>query len=394
MNLFINQDNTWVLWTFVVCWAGISIILEQKYKWAQKITGALIALLGAMILSNLKLIPTESHVYDSVTNYLVPIAIPLLLFKADAKKILQESGRMFKAFHISVIGVISGVFVATFLFSAIIPNINKIAGIITGSYIGGGVNFTAMTAAFNVPKTLTSATIVADNLTMVIYFFFCMFIPNISFFKNKFGLSNNAMEVSNDKQYWAKKEISLKDIATVMGVSMCVACTSDILGKYLANIIPTTTPFLSVVNSVLSNKYLLITMIMMFIATIFSKQFKNINGAEEIGTFLIYIFFVTLGTPATISDILRNGVGVLGFCLVVVLFNMIITLTLGKLFKFKLDELLLASNACIGGPTTAVAMAISKGWTHMVTPTMFVGMWGYILGNYAGIIIGNILSNI
>ena len=32
---------------------------------------------------------------------------------------------------------------------------------------------------------------------------------------------------------------------------------------------------------------------------------------------------------------------------------------IGKMFKFKLDKLLLASNVCIGEPTTAIAMSIA-----------------------------------
>ena len=51
----------------------------------------------------------------------------------------------------------------------------------------------------------------------------------------------------------------------------------------------------------------------------------------------------------------------------------------------------MASNANIGGPTTAAAMAIAKGWNHMVVPAMLVGSLGYILGNYFGIFIGNLL---
>ena len=65
MNSFISSDNTWMLWTFLVVWSAISIVLEQKYKWASKVTGAIIALLGAIIFANLKIIPTESSVYDS-----------------------------------------------------------------------------------------------------------------------------------------------------------------------------------------------------------------------------------------------------------------------------------------------------------------------------------------
>ncbi len=51
---------------------------------------AIIALAGALILSNLKIIPTESPVYDAVWAYLVPLAIPLLLFQVNMKELFQE----------------------------------------------------------------------------------------------------------------------------------------------------------------------------------------------------------------------------------------------------------------------------------------------------------------
>ena len=110
--------------------------------------------------------------------------------------------------------------------------------------------------------------------------------------------------------------------------------------------------------------------------------------------FLIYIFFVTLGVPASISEIIKNGAFILIFCILAVVIHLAVTLGVGKLFKFKLDELLLASNACIGGPTTAVAMAIAKGWNSLIIPTMLSGIWGYILGNYAGILVGNVIMSI
>ena len=92
------------------------------------------------------------------------------------------------------------------------------------------------------------------------------------------------------------------------------------------------------------------------------------------------------------SWVIKNGAFILIFCILAVSIHLVVTLLVGKMFKFKLDELLLASNACIGGPTTAVAMAIAKGWNSLIVPTMIAGVWGYVLGNYAGIIVGHILQ--
>ena len=81
-------------------------LLEQKYQWASTISGAIIALVGAMLLSNFKIIPTESPVYDTVWDYAVPISIPLLLFSSNILKIWKESRRLLYIFLIASVGTI------------------------------------------------------------------------------------------------------------------------------------------------------------------------------------------------------------------------------------------------------------------------------------------------
>ena len=395
MKSFIAPDNTWALWTFIIVWASISIVLEQKYKWASKVTGAIIALVGAMFFANIGFIPTSSAVYDSVWGYVVPVAIPLLLFKADIKKIKNKSGRMFGAFHVSALGTVCGTFIAAFILSAVIPYVAEIAGMMTGSYIGGGVNFVAMTSAFSTPENITNATIVADNLVMAVYFFVSMAIPSILFFRKNWGMATEGEKAeSGSASYWTKKEISLKAIAISLAVAFSGACASSVLSEFISSVTPETNAILKFIRAIFGNMYLIMTTLMLVIATVFSKQLEDINGAEEIGTFLIYLFFVVIGVPASISEIIKNGAFILVFCVLAVAIHLLVTLLLGKVFKFKLDELLLASNACIGGPTTAVAMAIAKGWNSLIIPTMLAGVWGYILGNYAGILVGTILQSI
>ena len=129
----------------------------------------------------------------------------------------------------------------------------------------------------------------------------------------------------------------------------------------------------------------------MILATLFSKQIGNIKGSNEIGTFLIYLFFFVIGVPASIIMIITNSPLLLVFAAIIVIINMIVSLTFGKIFGFTLEEIIIASNANIGGPTTAAAMAVSKGWTKLVGPAMLVGTLGYVLGTYAGLLVGSIL---
>ncbi|WP_432665716.1 DUF819 family protein [Wukongibacter baidiensis] len=398
-NSFISPDNTWLLWAFLTGWAAISIFLEQKYQWAAKVSGAIIALVGALVLSNLKIIPTDAPAYDQVWGYVVPLAIPLLLFKCDIKKIWRESGRILIIFLISSVGTMLGATLGYISLSKYIPDLTKVAAMMSGSYIGGGVNFAAMAGSFEVPGELVSAAVVADNLLMALYFFVLIAIPSIGFFRKHFshphvdevervGTNDNKTLAAN---YWGRKEISLKDIAFAISTAFAIVAVSAEIAKWFGLIIPTTNPVLNVLNSLLSNKYLLITTLTMLGATLFPNYFSNIKGSQEIGTFLIYIFFVVIGVPASISLILQRSPLLLLFCAVMVGMNMLVTFGMGKLLKFNLEEIILASNANIGGPTTAAAMAISKGWIELIGPIMVVGTLGYIIGNYFGIIIGNIL---
>jgi uncharacterized membrane protein len=398
-NTLISPENTWVLWAFLTGWAAFSIYLEQTYKWAAKVSGAIIALVGALIFSNLKIIPIDAPAYDTVWGYVVPLAIPLLLFKCNIKKIWRESGRILIIFLISSIGTMLGATVGFIALKDHVPELTKVAAMMSGSYIGGGVNFAAMAGSFEVPGELVSAAVVADNLLMAVYFFVLIAIPTITFFRNKFTHPHvdkvEASTEDNDKtlaaNYWGRKEISLKDLAFAISTGIVIVAISSELAKVLGSIIPTSNEFLNVINALLSNKYLLITTFTMLGATYFPNYFSNIRGSQEIGTFLIYIFFVVIGVPASITLILQKSPLLLVFCAIMVGMNMLVSFGVGKLLKFDLEEIILASNANIGGPTTAAAMAISKGWVDLVAPIMVVGTLGYIIGNYFGILMGNIL---
>ena len=399
MNSLISADNTWVLWAFICGWAAISIVLEQRYAWAAKVSGAIVALIGALILSNLKIIPTESPVYDNVWTYVVPLAITLLLYQCNISKIWKDSGRLLIIFLLSSIGTMAGAVIGFNLLVSKIPHLAEISGMMTGSDIGGGVNFAAMSAAFSVPGDLVSATIVSDNLLMALYFFVLIGIPAVPFFRKHFSHPHvDEFEKQEIKEgetsassYWKQKDISLKDIALSIGCAFAIVAISTCLANFFKSIIPTSNGFLAMMNTLFGNQYLIITTITMICATVFSNFFSKLGGSQEMGTYLIYLFFVVIGVPASIQSIIQNSPLLLVFCFIMVLVNMIVTFICAKIFKFSLEEAILASNANIGGPTTAAAMAVSKGWTKLIAPILLVGTFGYVIGNYCGLLIGNFL---
>lgn len=399
-NPLVSANNVWMLLSISICCVALSIYLEQKYMWASKVSGAVIALVLSVTLSNIGVIPMDAPVWDNVWGYIVPISIPLLLLRCDVKRIGTESGKMLGIFIISSFGTCIGALVAYLLLKVYINDLNKVATIFTGSYIGGTVNFVALSSTFNVPGELVSSSIVADNLIMIIYFFVLMAMPGIAIFRKLFKhpyideVERNFGNIkeTNAAQFWKRKEIALKDIAILMAITLAIVSLSTLASEYIRNTFVFEQPILKIIFLLIGNQYLWITTVSMFVATIFNKSIDKLNGADEIGTFFIYIFFFVIGVPASISGIITHSPLLLVFAAVIILINMLISLIGGKLFGYSLEEIILASNANVGGPTTAVAMAISKGWNKLVGPIMLVGILGYVIGTYAGLIVGGILG--
>ena len=402
MNTLISADNTWALLSIMCVSVAIAIWLEQKYAWAAKISGAILALILAISFTNLNIIPTNSPLYDDVVwGFAVPLAIPLLLLQCNIKKIWKETGRLLIIFLIGAVGSCIGAFIGYFLLKNNISELNGLAAMMTGSYIGGGINFTALADAFSVSGTMISATTVADNLVTATSMFLLLSIPAVGFFRKHFKHPHiDEVESSTDgasaeiaaAAYWSKKEISLKDIAINFAYASIVVTISRLIAEALGNLIPTGNIMLNICNTFLGSQYIWITTISIIVSMAFEKQIEGISGYNEIGTYLIYLFFFVIGAPASIPMIITNAPLLFVFTLIIALTNMIFCFVFGKLLKFNLEDIVLASNANIGGPTTAVAMAISKGWTKLIGPIMLIGTLGYVIGTYFGIIVGGLLG--
>ncbi len=397
----IAADDTWALLVLMVASVALAIWLEQKYVWASKISGAIIALLIALAASNLAIIPTSCVLYDNIVwDFAVPLGIPLLLLQCNMKKIWKETGRMMVIFLIGAAGTVAGAFLAYTLLHRYIPGLEGVAAMMTGSYIGGGVNFAALAAEFDVGEIKAAAT-VADNLLMALYFFALIFIAGMKFFRSHYSHPHiDAVAESGDLSgaqtqaaaYWSRKGISLKDIALNFAYAAAVVFAAKLISTFVGGLIPDTGVVLHMLHTFFGSEYVWITTVSMACATFGEKQVAKLSGSQEIGTYLIYLFLFVIGVPASISKILTETPLLLAFTGIMVIVNMLFCFVGGKLLHFDLEDIILASNANIGGPTTAAGMAISQGWSALVGPVMLVGTFGYVIGTYLGILVGGALG--
>lgn len=400
-DTLVAADDTWTLLFILVASVATAIFLEQKYAWASKISGAIIALIMALVLSNLGVIPIHSTLYDDIIwGYAVPIGIPLLLLQCNMKKIWKETGRMMVVFLIGAVGTCVGALLAYTLLHNYIPEASGVAAMMTGSYIGGGVNFAALATQFKVTGQTIGAVTVADNLLMALYFFALIMFAGLNFFRKQFAhphideVEQNGLDDSKTQAaaYWSRKDISLKDIAFNIAYAVTIVFLSNLISHAIAGAIPTDNAVLKMCNIFFGSQYVWITTLSMIVATYGEKKVEKMNGAQEIGTYFIYMFLFVIGVPASIVEIITNTPALLLFTAIMVLVNMIFCFVGGKLLKFNLEDCILASNANIGGPTTAAGMAISQGWSKLVGPVMLIGTFGYVIGTYLGVIIGGILG--
>jgi len=401
----IQADNTIGLLGVMCISVALSIWLEQKYNWASKVSGAIIALIFAMFLANIGVIPTSCPLYDDVVwGIVVPVGIPLLLLQCNLKKIWKETGRMLVIFLIGAVGTIVGAFIAYFLLAGAFGDAKGLAGVaamMTGSYIGGGVNFAAMASQFN--NQYTASATVADNLLMALYFFVLIAFAGMRFFRKNFnhpmidevesGTANRDAAQTQAAAFWSRKDISLKDIAMNMAYAVAVVWIAQIIAGLFSGMVPENpNAFMDFVGKFLGSQYVWITTVSVIVATFADKQVAKMNGSQEIGTYLIYLFLFVIGVPANIYTVITEAPLLLVLTAIMVIVNMLFCFGAAKIFKFNLEDAIIASNANIGGPTTAAGMAISQGWAALVGPAMLIGTLGYVIGNYAGTIVGIVLG--
>lgn len=404
----VAPDDTWSLMVILCAGVALSIWLEQKYQWASKISGAIIALIIAMILANIGIIPTSCPLYDDVVwGIVVPMGIPLLLLQCNIKKIWKETGRMLTVFLIGAVGTIVGAFVAYFALrypymaatAGDAQGLAKVAAMMTGSYIGGGVNFAAMASQYAAGDDLTAAATVADNLLMAAYFFVLIAFAGMKFFRKNFrhphidevesGTSNRDAAQTQAAAFWSRKDISLRDIAFNFAYCIAIVWISKLVAGGIAGLVPAGSgPMMKFIGQFFGSQYVWITTFSVIVATYMDKKVMEMHGSQEIGTYLIYLFLFVIGVPANIYTVVTKSPLLLVLTTIMVVINMLFCFGAAKIFHFDLEDAIIASNANIGGPTTAAGMAISQGWAKLVGPAMLIGTLGYVLGNYAGTLVG------
>lgn len=399
-NTLIGADQTILLWAVVLLLVAAAIILEQRFKWASTLSSTMLVIIGGFILANVGVIPHSSDVFSSMTSVILVCSIPLLLFKADVKEIFQNSGKLFVLFHVAAIGTLIGAFVMYLIFGRIADNAEYLLVMYAAAQVGGTVNLVAMANMFGAPEDVVAATGVVGNISVALLMLETRLIGNSKWMRRQLPHPHiDEMEATVDLEalkkegktlsaaFWGGKEISLKDIAKALAITFVVVGVSQTIANAVLALDPP-----EIIKQLFGSVYLILSILTVLLATVFKKQMSSINGAMELGNIGILCWFATIGISGNLQVIIQTGFWALVFHQLISLINMAVTFLGAKILKCNWEDVAIANQATVGGPTTAAPMAVALGWNKMVVPALLVGLWGYVIGSYFGIIFANVIG--
>jgi len=348
---------------------------------------ALLVIIVTAIEANLGLIPTTATpVYDTIFSYLAPFALFLLLLGVNLKDLKQAGLPMLSMYLLGSAGTVVGVLVSVWVFSAqtsIGPLFYALAGMFTGTYTGGSVNFHAVALHYNVSKAgnLFIAATAADNIITTLWMMVTLSAPRL--LQRRFPRSLTARSLPNSAAITGEPIDAYSDSETMtpydLGLLLSLGLGAIWVSQQLATVVPV--PFV-----------LILTTIALALA-----QFRVVNklrGSRLLGLFGIYIFLAVIGAYCDVAALLSDGklAGILfGMILVLVLVHAGILFGIGALLRQDWDVLGVASQANVGGSTSALALAKSLGRPDLQLPAVLVGTLGNALGSYLGIFVAELL---
>ena len=372
---------------YILAVLSLNVFLSEwlvRHSFCRHFGTALLVIVLTAIVANLGLIPAStvgSPVYDGVFEYVAPLAIFWLLLQVSIRDILKAGTPMLVMFLIGAMGTLVGVLVGMWAINgseSIGEQYRAIGGMFTGTYIGGSVNFSALALHYGVARdgVLYGATTAVDNIMTAVWMVVTIAVPRalrgVWPRPSRAPIEKPADKASNRGDDDTETVRPL-DLALILAVGATALWLSDHLAAYLAK------------RELPVPSILILTTVALILGQI--PAVARLRGSRLMGMFAVYLFLATIGAFcdfAALGEIRELGTTLLIFVTVVVAIHGVITFGMGALLRLDPDVVAVASQANIGGGTSALALARSLERTDLVLPAILVGSLGYGVGTYLG----------
>jgi len=354
--------------------AALAFLLDRTVPALSKLGASLLTLVFGAILSNAGLVPATSPVYDAISGPVTSLAVAWLLLSVNLGDLKLAGPRMVGAFGLALLGTALGALIGAVAFApALGENGWRLAGTFTGTYTGGSLNFVSVGRGVGLPDSLWAGATAADAMTtgiwmaatLLIPLWFRRFYPPVPEEFTRFP-EDHADAPHKNHPFFAPASVSAMDLGVLLAAGLLLLTAADLTARLVPQI--PSILWLTTYALILGH----------------SRYFHQAEGALQLGTMVLHLFFVVIGIWSRVSEILAVGVVVFFYTLVVVGVHGLVVYGGGRLFKLDLGTLSVASQAGVGGPSSALAVAVAREWPGLVLPGIIVGLLGYAVGTYLG----------
>ncbi|MBR0501302.1 MAG: DUF819 family protein [Bacteroidales bacterium] len=371
------------------------VLLCRRFRIFGKVGAILILYFLGVILANLFIFPFEGaaeKIYplqDALTSVTIPLALPLILFACDFR-----NWPVRKALSALLIGLFSVMAIATagyFLFRDHLGGqAPSIAGMIVGVYTGGTPNLAAIKMMLGVDE---GTYVLMNSFDMLVSFIFLVFLMafGIKLFR-KFLPVADVPEAASGRTHVGQKLAQSESemyrgiftrrhfLPTLKAFGLSVLITGIALGvSYL------TTGGINMIA-------LILTLTTLSIAASFIPAVKKWEKSYDAGMYLVLIFSLVVASMVDLRSLdFNEGLWLLLYITFAIFGSLFLQILLGKLFKVDADTTVITSVAMINSPLFVPMIADSMKNRRIILTGITIGIIGYAVGNYLGVLLAKML---
>jgi uncharacterized membrane protein len=369
----------------VIAFAPRAMIkLAEKVKFLRALGPIFLCYAVGLLLS---FIIKDTSIAETVSELLLPLAIPMILLSSDLKSVSLLSKKALLSFVLSVISVLVTVSLGFFLLKGNIEFPNKVAGMMAGLYTGGTPNLLSIGYSLGVPDSEIAVANMVDLVTGGIYFL--LLISVIPAIVRKILPETGAIYTKD-----SDKALKYDEAFLMPGEKFSFRSLWRRLPIFFAALV---SALAAVGISLLTTGQLNILIIMLIVTTggvafSFVRRIHEIPGSFASGQYVIYMFSLAIGLYFDFSMIKTVAFTLMLIFLAVQVGSIFLQVLLAKIFKIGGHLTIITSTACIFGPAFVMPVSNALEDKSIVLPGLISGILGYAIGNYLGIGISFLLG--
>jgi len=358
------------------------LFLCKKVAFLGKLGPVVLAYLLGLGVGNSGLLPGNiGPLQEGFTMVTIPLAIPLMLFSANIRKLGSLARGTFLSMASALVAVVVMVLSGYLIFhSDADQELWKVGGMLTAVYSGGTLNLTALKLMLDVNHETYILTHTYDIVLSTFYMFFLVTIGQkvLLWFLPAFKHSESQIKQSDlDLARSSPNPRKITDgLQAFLVAGMIFACGGGISLMFPEG-------YQDPVG------ILLITSLAIGASLV--PRLNRLEGSFDLGMYLILIFSLVVASMADFTTLSEFTPTLFKYITYVLFGSLLLHLLLSRILRIDTDTVMVTSTALICSPPFVPVVAGAIGNKHVIVPGISVGIIGYAIGNYLGYLIAMLL---